>query len=162
MADAVIYAVVVMPITNDAGRNIGGEHALRIHGGGHRRPDLLSGRRPGTGSSVFNEIITELRTQYLLGFYPKDVPLTKERFHKLEVRLKPPDLRVSARNGYYGEVGGRTRRYRPDRPHLRVRPNRQPKPPTEEAVRRIDYATTQENPLARRNRRLKSRSISNS
>ena len=28
LADAVIYAVVVMPITNDAGRNVGGENAL--------------------------------------------------------------------------------------------------------------------------------------
>ena len=30
LADAVIYAIVVMPITNDAGRNIGGENALQF------------------------------------------------------------------------------------------------------------------------------------
>src|SRR5262249_29163925 len=30
LADAVIYAAVVMPITNEAGRNVGGENALTI------------------------------------------------------------------------------------------------------------------------------------
>ena len=30
LADAVIYPIVVMPITNDAGRNISGEHALQF------------------------------------------------------------------------------------------------------------------------------------
>src|SRR5581483_6770497 len=30
VADGVIYPVVVMPITNDAGRNIGGENALKF------------------------------------------------------------------------------------------------------------------------------------
>jgi len=32
MADAVIYSVLVMPITNDAGRNVGGENALTRSG----------------------------------------------------------------------------------------------------------------------------------
>ncbi|MGA2267992.1 MAG: VWA domain-containing protein [Bryobacteraceae bacterium] len=107
LADAVIYPVVVMPITNDAGRNIGGEHALQFMAEG------TGGRTffPAVGAQldkVFSDIITELRTQYLLAFYPHDVPLTKERFHKLEVRVNRPDLRVSARNGYYGEVEGGT------------------------------------------------------
>ena len=53
---------------------------------------------------AFSAIIAELRTEYLLGYYPHEVPLTKERFHKLEVRLKSPELRASARNGYYGEA----------------------------------------------------------
>jgi Ca-activated chloride channel family protein len=55
---------------------------------------------------TFTDIIAELRTQYLLGFYPHDVPLTKDPYHKLELRLKSPELRVSARNGYYGEAEG--------------------------------------------------------
>jgi Ca-activated chloride channel family protein len=105
LADAVIYAVVVMPITNDAGRNIGGEHALEFMATG------TGGRcfQPTVGPDLdkaFAEIITELRTQYLLAYYPHDVPLNKDRFHKLEVRLTRPDLRAFARNGYYGEVEG--------------------------------------------------------
>jgi len=46
---------------------------------------------------AFADIIGELRTQYFLAYYPKDVPLTKNPFHKLEVRVDQPDLRVSAR-----------------------------------------------------------------
>ena len=103
LADAVIYPVVVMPITNDAGRNIGGEHALQFMAEGTGgRPFLLS--EGAQLDRAFSSIITELRTEYLLGYYPHDVPLTKERFHKLEVRLKSPELRASARNGYYGEA----------------------------------------------------------
>jgi Ca-activated chloride channel homolog len=103
LADAVIYAIVVMPITNDAGRNTGGEHALEFMAKGTGGRCFL----PTVGAELdkaFNAIITELRTQYLLGYYPRNVPLNQDRFHRLEVRVARPDLRVSARNGYYGEV----------------------------------------------------------
>jgi len=104
-ADAVIYPVVVIPITNDAGRNIGGENALKF------MADATGGRTflPSLGAELdraFNDIIDELRTQYMIGFYPHDVPLTKERFHKLAVAVRRPELRVSARNGYYGDAEG--------------------------------------------------------
>jgi Ca-activated chloride channel family protein len=103
MADAVIYPILVMPITNDAGRNIGGENALATMAAG------TGGRvfAPSIGADLdaaFAEIIRELRTQYLLGFYPRDVPVTANRFHKLEVRVRRQGLRVSARNGYYGDA----------------------------------------------------------
>ena len=102
-ADAVIYPVVVVPITNEAGRNTGGEHSLIFMAEG------TGGRTffPGYGKELdqaFSDIISELRTQYFLGYYPTDVPLTKNPFHKLEVQVNRPDLRVSARNGYYGEA----------------------------------------------------------
>jgi Ca-activated chloride channel family protein len=103
LADAVIYPVVVIPITNDAGRNIGGENALKFMADGTGGRTFL----PSLGAELdraFSDIIDELRTQYLLGFYPRNVPLTKDRFHKLDVRVKRPELRVSARNGYYGEA----------------------------------------------------------
>ena len=54
--------------------------------------------------SAFDQILKDLRTQYLLGFYPKDVPLTTNRFHALEVSVDPPSLRVTTRSGYYGEA----------------------------------------------------------
>jgi Ca-activated chloride channel family protein len=105
LADAVIYPVVVIPITNDAGRNIGGENALTFMADGTGGRTFL----PTLGAELdraFNTIISELRTQYLLGFYPRNVPLSKDRFHKLQVRVTRPELRVSARNGYYGEAEG--------------------------------------------------------
>jgi Ca-activated chloride channel family protein len=108
LADAVIYPILVMPITNDAGRNIGGENALATLAagtGGH----VFA---PSVGAALdqaFSDIITALRTQYLLAFYPKDAPLTKNRFHQLEVHVKRPGLQVSARSGYYGEATGDSR-----------------------------------------------------
>jgi Ca-activated chloride channel family protein len=102
LADAVIYPVVVIPITNDAGRNVGGENALTFMAEGTGGRTFL----PSLGAELdraFADIVKELRTQYLLGFYPKGVPPSKDRFHKLEVRVRKPELRVSARNGYYGE-----------------------------------------------------------
>lgn len=106
-ADALIYPVVVIPITNDAGRNIGGENALKFMADGTGGRTFL----PSLGAELdraFSDIIDELRTQYVLGFYPRNVPLTKDRFHKLQVTVKRTELRVSARNGYYGDAEGDT------------------------------------------------------
>ena len=102
LADAVVYPILVMPITNDAGRNIGGENAL-------------TGIAAGTGGRVFaptvgpqldtafEEILADLRTQYLIGYYPKNVPHTKNRFHQLKLLVDRPNLRVLTRSGYYGD-----------------------------------------------------------
>jgi Ca-activated chloride channel family protein len=107
LADAVMYPVVVMPITNDAGRNIGGENALTFMAQGTGGRTFLPTVGPQL-DQAFADIINELRTQYLLAFYPHNVPLTKERFHKLAIHLSRPELQVSARNGYYGEAEGST------------------------------------------------------
>jgi Ca-activated chloride channel homolog len=103
MADSVMYPILIVPIANDAGRNLGGEHALTTLASG------TGGRvfEPTLGASLdkaFSDILEELRTQYLIGFYPKDVPLTKDRFHHLEVRVARPGLQILSRNGYYGEA----------------------------------------------------------
>jgi Ca-activated chloride channel family protein len=102
MADTVVYPVVIMPILNSAGRNTGGENSLTFiaqQTGGSPSFPMLGAQL----DRAFNDIIAELRTEYLLGFYPHGVPLTKDRYHKLTVRVKQPDLQVSARGGYYGE-----------------------------------------------------------
>jgi Ca-activated chloride channel family protein len=103
LADAVIYPILVVPITNEAGRNVGGENALTTF-------SLRTGGRvfsPTLGAEMdnaFDQILRDLRTQYLLGFYPKDVPLTSDRFHTLQLGTKDPALHVVARSGYYGEA----------------------------------------------------------
>jgi len=100
-ADAILYSIVVMPITNDAGRNIGGENALQTL-------SVNTGGRifyPSVGSTLdqtFDDILRDLRTQYYLGYYPHTPPAT-ERFHHVEVKMSRPGLRVLTRNGYYGE-----------------------------------------------------------
>lgn len=100
--DCVIYANLVVPIENDAGRNIGGEHALAQFTGG------TGGKvfQPTIGAALdraFDSILRDLRTQYLVGYYPKNVPLTKNRFHTVKVETKTAGLRVQTRSGYYGD-----------------------------------------------------------
>jgi Ca-activated chloride channel family protein len=106
-ADTVVYGILVMPITNEAGRHIAGEHALtgitQSTGGRMFTPGL------NALDMAFEEILRDLRTQYLIGFYPKNVPLTKEEFHRLEIRVSQPGLRVLSRTGYYGETQGSSR-----------------------------------------------------
>jgi len=103
LADTAIYPVLVVPIPTDAGRNVGGENALTTLSqgtGGHVFLPTLGAEM----DKAFTHLIEDLRTQYLLAYYPKDVPLTKNRFHRLELRVRNPQLRVLARNGYYGEA----------------------------------------------------------
>lgn len=101
-ADAVVYAILVMPITNDSGRNIGGENALSTM-------TAATGGRVFTPSSgptldtAFGDILRDLRTQYFVGYYPKNVHPKADKFHKLDVSVKRPGLRVFTRTGYYGD-----------------------------------------------------------
>lgn len=108
MSDVVMYPVLVMPITNDAGRNIGGENALTTLAAG------TGGRvfTPAASAELdraFEDILRELRTQYLIGYYPRDVPPSKERFHTLKVEVRGRNLRVLTRSGYYGESNESTK-----------------------------------------------------
>lgn len=102
-ADAVIYSVLVVPIATDPGRNVGGENALETLA-------VQTGGRvfaPSVGPSLdlaFTEILNDLRTQYVLGYYPRNVPLAKERFHKLEVKVSKPGYRVQTRLGYFADA----------------------------------------------------------
>jgi Ca-activated chloride channel family protein len=99
-ADAVMYPVVVVPIASDAGRNLGGEHALATlaesTGGRIFYPESADQLR-----LAFSDILRELRTQYLVGFYPQAVREAPRSFHKVTVETTHPNLRVSARTGYY-------------------------------------------------------------
>jgi Ca-activated chloride channel homolog len=101
-ADAVLYAIVVVPISNDAGRNTGGEHALT------QISQSTGGRAffPSAGPTLdkaMTDILRDLRTQYLLGYYPRNLPPTQDRFRRVAVSLSRSDLRASTRDGYYGD-----------------------------------------------------------
>ena len=101
-ADASIYSIVVVPITNDAGRNTGGENALIT------LARSTGGRAffPAVGPALdhaFADILRDLRTQYLLGYYPRSLPPSKDRWRSVSVQINRPDLRASTRGGYYGE-----------------------------------------------------------
>ncbi len=102
-ADAIMYPILVIPITNDAGRNLGGERALETLASG------TGGRvfQP-TGAAeldeAFTQILRDLRTQYLIGYYPHNLPADVPRFHQVRVELTRKDLRATTRAGYYGDA----------------------------------------------------------
>ncbi len=99
-ADIVMYPIVVIPIAGDAGRNTGGEHALATlaasTGGRIFYPEGFNRL-----NEAFEDIIRELRTQYMLGFYPQGVHEVPRSFHSVNVQLQNTSLKVSARSGYY-------------------------------------------------------------
>jgi Ca-activated chloride channel homolog len=102
-ADVVIYPILVIPVKAHAGRSIGGENAMQ------QLANNTGGRllHPSSSSALdqsYAEILRDLRTQYLLGYYPKGVPLTRNRYHQLRVDVAGKGLRAVTRTGYYGEA----------------------------------------------------------
>ncbi len=100
LADAVVYSIIVVPITSDAGRNLGGENALKT----------MSASTGGLAfrqfserdlDKTFRQIERDLRVQYLLAFYPRGIPTGPERFHRIEVQVNCPACKVLARNGFF-------------------------------------------------------------
>ena len=106
-AEALIYTIVVRAVKSDALRDLGGEHALATitdtTGGAMFLADELSQL-----DSLFEEIDRELRTQYLLAFYPQPPPPKKSVRH-IEVRVAsataPGLMRIHNRRFYLTEGG---------------------------------------------------------
>jgi len=101
LADATVYPVVMIPWTNPILRNTAGEHALIT------MAQRTGGRvfLPATGKELENafvDLVHELRAQYLVGYYPHNVPPSSNRFHTTQVKLSRPGLRAITRSGYYG------------------------------------------------------------
>jgi Ca-activated chloride channel family protein len=105
-AGAAIYPIIIVPILADAGRNVGGEHALiqmaEDTGGKYfyvtEREDL---------KAAFAHLSDDLRTQYLLGYYAPRRGLDSS-FRKISVSLKDPEksasLAIRSRTGYYADA----------------------------------------------------------
>ena len=102
-ADAIIYPILVVPITNDAGRNLGGERALETlaTGTGGR---VFQPMGAAELDDAFAQILRDLRTQYLVAYYPRNLPADTPRFHMVRVELSRKDLRATTRTGYYGDA----------------------------------------------------------
>jgi Ca-activated chloride channel family protein len=101
-AEAIVYSIIVVPIEASAGRDTGGEHALiqlsQDTGGKYFYATTLPQL-----DEVFREISDELRTQYLLGYYPSR-RLTDSGFRRIEVRVVgdgSAQLHARHRTGYY-------------------------------------------------------------
>ena len=102
-AEAIVYSIIVVPIEASAGRDTGGEHALiqisEDTGGKYFYATSLSEL-----DDAFQKISDELRTQYLLAYYPSR-RLSDSDFRRLQVSIDGlpagSDFKVRHRTGYY-------------------------------------------------------------
>jgi Ca-activated chloride channel homolog len=102
-AEAIVYSIIIVPIESSAGRETGGEHALiqlsEDTGGKYYYATSLSDL-----DEAFHKISDELRTQYLLAYYPTERTSWSE-FRRIEVKITGPPqsaaYKVRHRAGYY-------------------------------------------------------------
>jgi Ca-activated chloride channel family protein len=102
-AEGIVYSIIVVPIENSAGRETGGEHALiqlsEDTGGKYYYATSMSQL-----DDAFRQISDELRTQYLLAYYPSQRTSTSQ-FRRIQVSVSgtpdSADYRVRHRAGYY-------------------------------------------------------------
>jgi len=102
-AEAIVYSIIVVPVEASAGRDTGGEHALiqlsEDTGGKYYYANSLPQL-----DGAFRQISDELRTQYLLAYYPSQ-RFSDTEFRRIQVTLHGvtdvADFRVRHRTGYY-------------------------------------------------------------
>lgn len=102
-AEALVYSIIVVPIESSAGREIGGEHALiqlsEDTGGKYYYATSIAQL-----DEAFRKISDELRTQYLLAYYPSQSSSFSE-FRRIAVKVtgvpESAAYRVRHRAGYY-------------------------------------------------------------
>jgi Ca-activated chloride channel homolog len=102
-AEAIVYSIIIVPIESSAGRETGGEHALiqlsEDTGGKYYYATSI-----GQLDEAFRKISDELRTQYLLAYYPSQRTSFSE-FRRIEVKVtgvpESAGYRVRHRAGYY-------------------------------------------------------------
>jgi Ca-activated chloride channel family protein len=95
---ALLYSIVIRPVKNENGRNTAGEHALiTITDSTGGAMFILD--EAGQLDDMFDRIDRELRTQYLLGYYPQPVPPPGSDRH-VQVEVKG-DYIVRNRKEYF-------------------------------------------------------------
>ncbi len=102
-AEALVYSIIIVPIEASAGREIGGEHAL-IQLSEDTGGKYYYATSTAQLDDAFRQISDELRTQYLLAYYPAQRTSFSE-FRRIDVKVTgTPDsvaYRVRHRVGYY-------------------------------------------------------------
>jgi Ca-activated chloride channel family protein len=101
--EVMIYSIIDVPIEASAGRDLGGEHALIT------LAEQTGGKSfyvsDGGLNKAFAQVSDDLRTQYLIGYYPQNQEPGRI-FHRIEVkvpRAATQDFNVRHKTGYYGD-----------------------------------------------------------
>ncbi len=99
--EVIVYSIIDLPIMADAGRDTAGEHAMIT------LSEQTGGKyyyaNEGDLGQAFKKISEDLRTQYLLGYYPTNRS-SDPQFRPIVVTVKPPAngaYTIRNRMGYY-------------------------------------------------------------
>ena len=101
--EVMIYSIIDVPIEASAGRDSGGEHAmitLAEQTGGKSFYAFEGGL-----DKAFQRVSEDLRTQYLIGYYPRNQEPGRE-FHRIEVtipRAAKDAFNIRHKTGYYAD-----------------------------------------------------------
>jgi Ca-activated chloride channel family protein len=98
-SEVMVYSLIDIPIPNDAGRDTGGEHALVTLS--QETGGKFFYAQYGDVGAAFSKISEDLRTQYLIGYYPVQ-RRSQTDFRRIQVSLhSKPSLTLRYRPGYY-------------------------------------------------------------
>jgi len=107
--EVMIYSIIDVPIEASAGRDLGGEHALIT------LAEQTGGKSfyvsSGGLDKAFAQVSDDLRTQYLLGYYPKNQEPGKT-FHRVQVtvpRAASEAFNIRHKTGYYMDAARKDR-----------------------------------------------------
>ena len=99
--EVMIYSIIDVPIAASAGRELGGEHALIT------LAEQTGGKSfyvsEGGLDKAFARVSDDLRTQYLIGYYPRNQEPGRI-FHRVRVtipRASAEDFNIRSKTGYY-------------------------------------------------------------
>jgi Ca-activated chloride channel family protein len=99
--EVMVYSIIDVPIEASAGRDLGGEHALIT------LAEQTGGKSfyvsEGGLDKAFARVSDDLRTQFLLGYYPHNQEPGRA-FHRIQVtipRATPQAFNIRHRTGYY-------------------------------------------------------------
>jgi Ca-activated chloride channel family protein len=107
--EVMIYSIIDVPIEASAGRDLGGEHALITlaeQTGGKSFYESEGGL-----DKAYAQVSDDLRTQYLLGYYPRNQEPGRA-FHRVQVtipRAAPDAFNIRHKTGYYMDSPGRAK-----------------------------------------------------
>ena len=103
ISEAIVYSIIVVPIEASAGRDTGGEHAL-IQLSADTGGKYFYATTVPQLDKAFQTISDELRTQYLLAYYPSR-RVADSDFRRIAVQLTgvpgSADYQTRHRTGYY-------------------------------------------------------------
>lgn len=95
-ADAVIHVVLLRDFEATSGVGPGVAHRMAEETGGR----VIDVHNEKTLEKAFDEISEELRSQYVIGYYPANAK-RDGAFRKIKVEVARPNVKILARKGYY-------------------------------------------------------------